>query len=163
MNRNRWLMILLLVSWTLNVAFVVAYFTRSNRAFVPPFPDRKWSKRFDGPPPGFSQQMRDEFHAELAPLHQERARLMAEISLLLELPELDTMQLSVLSDSLNEIRGELQRRLISHLGRIHDELPPPARQHLSKRIFGMMDGKMRPPKHGRRKMRSHFQPDSIDK
>ena len=139
MNKTRWLAILLLISWTLNVALVVAYFVRSTSDTAAGFSDPPRFPRLHSSLPDLPPDMQAEFHAETAPLHRLRARLMQEISTTLAADELDSVRLICLGDSLNTIRGDLQRKLFIHLGRLHVDLPPEARQHLSSRMRRMLD------------------------
>ncbi len=140
MNKTRWLAILLLVSWTLNIALVVAYFVRSTSYTAAGFSDQPRLPRLHSSLPDLPPDMQVEFHAETAPLHRLRARLMQEISTTLAADELDSVRLICLGDSLNTVRGDLQRKLFTHLGRLHADLPPEARQRLSLRMCRMLDG-----------------------
>lgn len=139
MNKTRWLAILLLVSWTLNVALVVAYFVRSTSDTAVSFSDQSRFPRLRSSLPDLSPDMQAGFQAETAPLHRLRARLMQEISTTLAADKLDSVRLICLGDSLNTVRGDLQRKLFIHLGRLHADLPPEARQCLSRRMCRMLD------------------------
>ncbi|NQT34332.1 hypothetical protein HQ587_04010 [bacterium] len=139
MKKTRWLAILLLISWTLNVALVVAYFVRSNSDSAAGFSDLPRFSGLRDPVPGIPPDMQVEFQAETAPLHRLRARLMQEISTTLAADELDSIRLICLGDSLNTVRCDLQRKLFTHLGRLHADLPPEARQRLSGRMCRMLD------------------------
>lgn len=139
MNKTRWLAILLLISWTINVALVVAYFVRSTSDTATGFSDMPRFPRMRSPLPDLPPDMQAEFQAETAPLHRLRARLMRDISTTIAADELDSVRLICLGDSLNTVRGDLQRKLFTHLGRLHADLPPEARQCLSRRMCMMLD------------------------
>ncbi|MDP8239716.1 MAG: hypothetical protein P9X24_11555 [Candidatus Hatepunaea meridiana] len=166
MNKTRWLALLLLASWTLNVAIVVAYFLKTSYPPGVQFTDTPGLVKRVPPMPGIPKRMKAEFHAEAKPMHIKYARLIGELSLILEADELDTAQLYALGDSLIAVRSELQRKLIKHLGCLQQELPPEGRRRLSRHIFKMMDGHMPDCKPGfnmdkRHKPFHRFRPDSI--
>ena len=153
MKISRWLAAFLIASWTLNVALLVAYYLKTTyppgaSRYAPSCPD-PMAARFCIP-----GEVRDNFRAEVSPLHEAQSRLIMDVSSAFAADELDTVLLTELSDSLNVVRCELQRKLFRHLYRLHGELPPEARYRLSKRISRMMNGHMQGPA-GKRQQRFH--------
>ena len=140
MNRNRWLMALLLVSWTLNVALAVVLYLKSTHP-----PGGSWRLgREEAPiaritpplppgPPGV------DFRREIAPLLESRERLGIELAAAFDAGELDTSRIFLISDSLNIIKGRMQRQFIGHLCRMHGELPPEARHRMAQRMMSRLE------------------------
>ena len=162
MNKTRWLSALLIASWTLNVAFLVAYFSRDvlpGGAFVP---DKSRDALERGPFPGVPPHLRERFHEEASPLHEEYQKLILELSTELISDTLDTVRLASLNDSLQDVRGRLQMKLMDHLRQLHRELPPEGRLRLAHRLQRMMDEPMHGPgRMSHRGDRSRMQPDSV--
>ena len=155
MNKTRWLSALLIASWTLNVALIVAYFSRDIYPIGARVMDPQQISRERIPFPGMPPHLRETFHRKASPLHDEFERLMFELSSELSADTLDTVRFAQLSDSLQNVRSELQARLMDHLRQVHDELPPEGRHRLARRMRNMMDG----PIHGSRHDRDHFRRD----
>lgn len=171
MNKTRWLAMFLIASWTLNVALLVAYYMKTD---YPPGAFREFQrhqpmahKHLNGIP----RDMKRTFRADVEPLHQELARLVGDISTVFSAEELDTVLLGELNDSLNAVRGEIQHNLMMHLCRLHEVLPPEARDRLSRRMCrdiaghmpGVPDMHVKHGKRGVRQGRQCFVPDSIEK
>jgi len=160
MNKSRIIAFFLIASWTLNVALLVAYYMKTT---YPPgatidFPERCGPMM---PPPHIPGEIRECFKLETANLHEAQLGLINDISSAFTANELDTVMLMKLSDSLNAVRSELQFKLMSHLSRLHRELPVEERYRMSQRMNRMMDGRMHGP--DRNKFKKHqrrFKPDS---
>ena len=166
MSKTRWLIIFLVISWTLNVAFLVTVYFRACAApgFPGPCPVI--------PPPSkvdalrFPDNFRDNMRREAEPMHRELSRLIGQISLEFSADTLDTVKVYALSDSLNSIRSDLQQTLIANLCRNQDKLPPEARQRLSKHLYGMMENhlqRMPCDRDSRRPHSKRFRPDRKEK
>lgn len=164
MNKTRWLAALLIASWTLNVALLVAYFMGTTYPSGARFSDKPDFERRAECLPGIPPEARMMFHREASPMHDKYALLLREMSSELAADELDTVRLLLMSDSLTVVRGELQKMLIQHLTKMHGELSPEDRQRLCRRMIKMIDG--RQPKMSmlkRHRERPRFKPDSIRK
>lgn len=141
MNKTKWLYAILLASWTLNVALLVAYFLKTTyppgaRLLNVPSVMLQQGQFPDIPP-----MMRTGFREEVEPLELVRSRLSIELSEAFAADELDTMRLLSISDSLHAVRGQLQRKLLTFMGRLHGELTPEERYHLSRCVLPRMMGK----------------------
>jgi hypothetical protein len=162
LNKTRWLSALLIASWILNVAFLVAYFSKNTLPCGAFISDKPPDARERGPFPGMPPHLREKFHQDVEPLHEEYQKLILELSAEMTTDTLDTVRLASLSDSLQDVRGRLQIKLMDHLKQLHRELPPEGRQHLARRLQRMMEDPMHGP--GRMSHRgdhSRLQPDSI--
>ncbi|NQU05413.1 MAG: hypothetical protein HQ568_04910 [Calditrichaeota bacterium] len=143
MSKIRWLILLLVISWTLNVAFIVTCYLRTCGSpgfpgacpVIPPHLKEDALK--------FPDNFRDNMRRDVEPLHRELSRLIGQISLSISADTLDTVRVYELSDSLDSVRSELQHRMITNLCRNYDKLPPAARHRLSKRLYGMMENHLR--------------------
>jgi len=164
MNKTRWLAALLIASWTLNVALIVAYFLKTTYPPGTRFYDKSRFERSAECLPGIPPEKRMMFHREASPMHDRYALLIREMSAEFADDKLDTTRLLLLSDSLTVVRGELQKKLIQHLTRMHGELSPMDRHRLSRRLITMIDGqrqRMGIVKHDRERPR--FKPNSVNK
>ncbi len=164
MNKTRWLAAMLIASWTLNVALIVAYFLKTTYPPGARFYDKSRFERSTECLPGIPPEERMMFHREASPMHDKYALLIRELSAELAVDELDTVRLLLLSDSLTVVRGELQKMLINHLTKMHDELSPEERHRLSRRLITTIDGKRQ--KMGvlrQQRGRPRFKPDSVNK
>lgn len=159
MKKSSWITAFLIASWTLNVALLVAYYMKTTyppgaTLDIPVRPGPMF------PLPDIPCEIRDGFRAETAPLHETQSRLISGISSAIAVDELDTVLLATLSDSLNLVRCELQRRLMSHLGYLHGKLPAEGRFRMSQRLNRMMKGHMSGPSGGKHKrFQQRFNPD----
>ncbi|MCF7810114.1 hypothetical protein K9N50_03905 [bacterium] len=166
MSKTRWLIIILVISWTLNVAFFVTVYFRACAAPrfpvpCPVIPSPLKDDRFR-----FPDNFRDNMREEAEPMHRELSRLIGQISLEFSADTLDTVRVYALSDSLNSIRSDLQRTLIANLCRNHGNIPPEVRQRLSKRLYGMMENhlqRMPCDRDSRRHYSKHFKPNKQEK
>ena len=166
MSKTRWLIIILVISWTLNVAFIVTICLRTCattvfKAQCSAIPSHLKEDTFK-----FPDNFRDNMRKEAEPLHKELSRLIGQISLTISADTLDTVAVYELSDSLNSVRSELQQKLISNICRNHDKLPPEARHHLSKHLYGMMENHLQRMPFDRDSKRPHskrFKPDRKEK
>jgi hypothetical protein len=149
MNKTRWLSALLIASWTLNVALIVAYVSKNAYPIGARVGDMPPAMRERDRFPDMPEHLRRSFFNETAPLHDEFQRLVLELSSELIADTLDSVRFSQLSDSLQTIRSELQSRLMHHLCQVHDVLPPEGRRRLAHRLKGMMEGHGPGMKHGR--------------
>ncbi len=166
MSKTRWLIVVLIVSWTLNVAFFVTIYFRACAAPGFPGPCPVIPPHFKEDGFKFPDDFRNNMRKEVEPLHRELSRLIGQISLSISADTLDTVAVYELSDSLNSVRSELQNRMISNLCRNHDKLPPEARHRLSKRLYGMMENHLQrmPGKREHRKPHSkRFRPQKQEK
>ncbi|HHE47099.1 MAG TPA: hypothetical protein ENL08_05300 [Bacteroidetes bacterium] len=141
MKKTGWLSALLIVSWTLNVALIVAYFMKTTYPPGVQFSAGPDIDRFHGSLPGIPSERRAMFQMETSPLHNRYVRLIGEMSDNLAGADLDTSRIMELSDSLTAVRGELQRKLVEHLVRVHGDLSPEGRFRLSRRLFSIIEGK----------------------
>ncbi len=148
MNRTRWLIVLLIVSWTLNVALAVALYLKSGYRTddLLRVGDAGPPVVRTAPPPPFGP-MGPDFRRDITPLKGTRGRLFSELAGSFNKDELDTSRILLISDSLNEIRGQMQRCFVRHLARMHDDLPPEARHRLAQMIMHRLEGDHGPGPH----------------
>lgn len=144
MKVNRWLAVLLLASWTLNVALVVALFLRNDG-----IPDRIWPGNIppphmmhDGPPP-FAEHF-ESLRDEMSPIVRLRSRIADKMASAFEADVLDTALIRSLGDSLVVYHARLQDRFIQHLYELHSDLSPEMRKRLSRRIAKRMGAEVNP-------------------
>jgi len=164
MNKTRWLAALLIASWTLNVALIVAYFLKTTYPPGARFYDKPGFERHVEGLPGIPPESRMMFHREASPMHDRYALLIREMSAEFATDELDTARLLLLSDSLTVVRGELQKKLIQHLTEMHGELSSEDRHRLSRRMITMIDGqRQRMGVHRPDRERPRFKPNSVNK
>ena len=135
MNRNRWLIALLLLSWTLNVALVVALLTR--RDFLPAPPPPPFA---ESAPPGKPHWEPDEtFLATAKPLQMRRHDLMCLMGELFASDTLDSARIRRIGDSLETVRSELQRSFTDQMMRRHQRLSPEERQEFHRMMTARGD------------------------
>ena len=163
MNKTRWLVVLLLTSWTLNVALMVAlylktqypaggFWTDSPAAALVPMP-------FSDEPPCPPMMMDDNGQRDrLYQFHAQRQQLMMAMAGEFAKDSLDSARINAIADSLEQLRRQMQELQIEHLTRMHDKLPPSARRELVPRVmrhFGGERGGPFPghPQHFRRQSR----------
>jgi len=140
MTRNRWLAALLLLSWTLNVALIVALISR--KVYQPGgYPQPMTAPH---PMPGWGQD--DVFLKSALPLQERRHELMREMGEAFSADQLDTALIRRISDSLEMVRSELQRNFLGQMMRRHGMLSPEERQQYCQRMMAPMGG----PSGGRR-------------
>jgi len=135
MNRNRWMAALLLASWTLNIAFVTAWFSQKIC-----LPGGFWSNsrpdlEMEEPPPPPPGALGEGFLEETAPLHQQRKLLMQELGEAFDADQLDSARIHELGDSLSEVRAQLQSKLVERMTRMHDRLSPEDRHLICRRMM----------------------------
>jgi hypothetical protein len=140
MSRTKVLAILLLISWTLNVALGVSlYYQRHSRS------PHLNADRFA--PPGFPPEMPpfppDELEAlrsGAGPLMHEQKRLAAELFAVLTADSLDSLELEKISDSLGEVRCRMQSVMIDKVAQLHDRMTPEQREKICRKMMGRMGG-----------------------
>lgn len=133
MSTPRSVKIALLVSWTLNVAVIVAFLLRHHDYMRHPGPPED-IRRF------VPREQREEMRRMMEPLIHRQFKLSDELYDEMTAASLDTTIVSRVSDSLGEVRIEMQRLVIKHMVDLHDKLPPEAREMIVKRSIGRMLG-----------------------
>jgi len=140
MNRTRWLSLLLVVSWTLNVAFGVVFFIYHHRERRHPSADM-----LDGMPPCppglgmFPPGERDEIRAAMGPLAFEQRRISEELMETICDSTLDSQKVNSLNDSLGHIRYRMQEAMVHNVCRMHGRLPPEDYKQLCRRMIGKFE------------------------
>jgi len=143
MNRTRWLAVLLLVSWTINIALGVALYYRSRMPFPPLIGIRP---RDPAAPPPFAFLPDDERQAAreaMTPLFQEQRRLSLELIEALSEDALDTALVMRCSDSLGKVRWKMQDMMVRRASALHGRLEPDQRRDLCCRMIGKFDHERR--------------------
>jgi len=138
MSRVKWLGVLLLVSWTLNVALGVALYFRS-RDPRPPF---HAGIPGEAPPPIglFPPEERDRVRGAMKPLVREQRRMAEELFCALTADSLDTTLVRVYSDSIGRLRCRMQDLMIDHALAAHGRFPREDREELCRRMIGKLGG-----------------------
>ncbi len=142
MNRQKWLLVALFISWTLNIALGVALYYRSR----PPFPRPEPLKAMMPPPsdeavPPMVKHHRQRLRSELAPLTQEQRRLTREFFNCLCGDSLDSQRVQAITDSLVLLRSELQRNLYQGMLEMRNFTPFERRHEMYLRILKKFDPK----------------------
>jgi len=141
LSRPRLVGILLLVSWALNVALIVALFYLYRSPRIPPFPFASGGIPLEGPPiPGmpFPPEAREEFRQGARPLVGEQRELARSLYECLTADTLDTVRVRCLSDSLGRIRCRMQDMMIARMAGLHDQLTPDQREMIYSRMAGKL-------------------------
>lgn len=152
MSRTRILVMLILTSWTLNVALGVALFLKTQ------YPSGSyWSENTSGHsnfqrPPfkdqhGLSEEEFTEFRGEKQELEELRRMYLVDLAETFAVDQLDTVKLNAYADSIGIISMQLHKQQIHHMIRVHDKLPPHARRELGPRMMKRMNHS---PRHFRR-------------
>ncbi len=143
LTRNRVIGTLLLISWTLNVALGVAlYFSNHPRAF----PRRPFGHQFGhsgdetAPPPGIPLEFREALREGVDSLMDEQHCIAQELYATLVADSLDTTRLRLLTDSLGEMRCQIQKTMISKIAGLHDKLSPEEWKKICSRMVGRIGG-----------------------
>jgi hypothetical protein len=138
-TRHRWLIVLLLVSWTLNVALGVALYHKSrDLRFL--FHHDKEEGTPPPPPLGiFPPDDREAVRAVIAPMVAEQHRLSEELLDMLLQNQFDSTQVKLLSDSIGQVRLKMQSNMMSHIMAMHDRIPPDKREDLLRRMIGHLE------------------------
>jgi len=141
MNRTRWLAVLLVASWTLNVALGVALIY--NRCDRRPPPFGPFGMRGpEMPPPPLScipPEGRQLMRAMMAPMAEDQQRLSEELMFALSSDSLDTTLVMSYSDSLGKVKHQMQEMMVRHISSLHDQMPPEKRRELCKRMIGRFE------------------------
>ncbi|MBM3328791.1 MAG: periplasmic heavy metal sensor [Calditrichaeota bacterium] len=145
MTPKRWLVVLLIVSWTLNVALGVAIFMAvSHHHPHPGMPPGAWPGRMHWPdPPG--RQLRDDLHRELSPLGSEQRRLSSLLVDLLSDEQLDTARVRAVSESLATLRSSMQERFHGRLVEWRETIPPEDRRLIFRKLLLHDEARIRHP------------------
>jgi len=142
MNCNRWLIIALVISWTLNVALGVALVMRSVGHRI----GEEVEERLNGMPlpplPPFPDRAMEQFRHKADPFHNEVHQLVQEMREIYCQDQLDTLRFRQIVDSLAQVRGNLQRSILMELAAIHPTLT-------SKQRLGVIGRAMMRMGHGR--------------
>jgi hypothetical protein len=136
MNRERWLAVMLLASWTLNVTLVVAWFMRQTYPagiFPPERAPGAYAPRDFPPPPGWPGPGKPE---EAAEMHRTRMDLMSDLAAAFDEESLDTARIRRISDSLWSIRSEMQRRFVSQMIQSQASMSPEDRRQYCRWMMG---------------------------
>ncbi len=140
MNRTKWLVAILLASWTLNVALGVALYLRTRYpagGYWSPVPaafDRGVPPFAPGRMPG-KLMMDEDLRGRMDSLRGEFRGLVVELANTLAEDELDSGRVISLSDSLDRLRRMMQVVQVEYLTRLHGRVPPQARRELVARIM----------------------------
>lgn len=135
LTRNRVFGALLIISWTLNVALGVALFYSKQPHFPPPPfgpPDEMVS---DGPPE-IPMEFRETLRKGIEPLMEEQRCIARELFHTLAADTLDTTRLQILSDSLSQMRCQIQKTMISQVSELHGKLSPEQRNKIYAKMMG---------------------------
>ena len=142
MSRNRLMGVLLLTSWTLNVALGVALYYQSHAPHFgpPPFGNRQSKIRnqkseISNP---FPPEERELLRAGAGPLIGEQRRLARELFGTLTADTLDTSRVRRLSDSLGDVRCRMQGLVIDRVAAMHGRLTPEERENICARMVGRL-------------------------
>lgn len=132
MTRDRWLAYLLLASWTLNVALVVAIvfpkvYPRGAIHTAPP----------PAPPPSW---WGEDFRRQVDPWHQRRREVLERLAETFAADPLDTAAVRAWSDSLWVVRGKLQSALMERMCRMHARMTPEERAGFFRAAMAKMEG-----------------------
>lgn len=137
------LVALIIASWTMNVALGLALYLRSTypaggywrtvgtvmrepgKPMMPMLHHKKWKRNF---------------HEQMAPMQQERRRLIGALAEVFTAEKIDSLRLMLLADSLVEVRGRMQKRLITNLVGLHGDLSPGERRDLFAQTMRRMEG-----------------------
>jgi len=141
MTRNRWLAVLLIGSWTLNVALIVAlFYSRCDRQ-PPRFPPFGIGGPGGPPPPAscIPPEGRRMMKAAMAPFAEDQQRLSEELMLALTSDSLDTIRVMRYSDSLADVKVRMQAMMVRHITSLHGQMPPEERRELCKRMIGRFE------------------------
>jgi len=152
LTRGRIMGILLVVSWTLNVALGVTLYYSSRISDAPRAPFWRHPPPLEAgmaPPPGLPPEFRDNLRRDIEPLMEEQHRFSQQVYAVMTADTLDTMRLALLADSLGEMRCQIQQRMISQMAGLHSKLSPEQRQKICSRMIGRFDGEghKRRPRH----------------
>ncbi|MDP8228327.1 MAG: hypothetical protein P9M15_02605 [Candidatus Electryoneaceae bacterium] len=146
MNQTRWLIVVLIVSWTLNVALGVALYLRSTEGYRTCEMNERERFAPGQPPPqdpqalmSLRRQFGQRFQERTTPIRQDYRQLMISFSEMFSEDSLDTLNLFQLVDSIAIIRGELLKELITSLTNIHPDLTMNERRRLCRQIAGQME------------------------
>lgn len=140
MNTTRWLVAVLLASWTLNVALGVALYLKTKYPAggywsepVPAFqPGMSPMERFSALP---RMPVNEELRGKFQSYRENERRLMIEVGNILSEDVLDTARIRVLSDSIDDIRSEMHQLHIQFLTQMHDCVPPEVRREIVPRLM----------------------------
>lgn len=144
MSRPRLLALLLLISWTLNVALVVALFSRHREPRFP-FPMGGGPRgMMSGAPPAPLGGLLppEEFEAMrmgAAPLFAEQRRLGRELFAELTGDQLDSARVRRISDSLGAVRCRMQDMMVSRIAGLHDRLTSEQREAICGRMMWQLE------------------------
>jgi len=139
---------LLIASWTLNVALGVAFIlkTRYPQGFYPS-QSRHAIEDPPHPPPSFDEEFDQsirQFRSEIRESNQERRGYLVDLAEAFADNEIDTAIVRAIADSIESISSTIHHRQIQHLVKMHDKIPPHARRELVPRMLKRMD---HPPRH----------------
>lgn len=145
MRTPRWLIILLVLSWTLNVALAVALYYQSRRPrgglggesypyhpyFSPPWMGER--RGMKGPREGFLMREGKEI---LEPLYQAQHQWVRRFAQCVSQPDIDSATYFQLADSLLSLRAEIHRQMIRLLWKKRGEIPPERWRQMARIIEG---------------------------
>jgi len=179
MNKNRLLMLLLLASWTLNVALGVALVMKTRSPFSGNYSGGRMGPPF-GMSPGMPGDIMEERLCKEFPEMEEkfeeskhyrnaRKQYMFGLAELFAEDQLDTFKIRSLADSLHQVSGFLHHQHVDHMIEMHCKIPARIRRELIPRMTKKL-GDFHDRKHGRkhkRMMRKHFKkntdkPEDLD-
>lgn len=122
--KTKWLIFGLLLSLAINLAAITTiFYHRFNRPHFPPFPEEEGelAEPLDPrlrPSPEQLERIKDcrmRFHQEIQPIH---AQIQHERHRLLELlmqPQIDTLRIFALQDSISAEQHKMQREVVRHI------------------------------------------------
>lgn len=135
---NKWLAVALFVSWTLNVALIVALYLNARHPVTStvglldhPLPDP-----FEMP---VTAGMVDEsVRMQMQKMRDFRRKLMMDFADCMADDRLDTGRINALADSLHAINGRINKIQLTALMQMHSQLPPSARHEVVLRMMQRM-------------------------
>ena len=138
MNR-RWLMALLLASWTLNVMLGVAYYLKSHYPVGGYWMSESLRPHEAAPHDTQFERAREEFRERIEPTIDQRRHLLRQMVHVFMADKIDSVELNHLSDSLDIIKSKFQRMQLLHLREMHGRIPPEKRHRMARRLMKHFD------------------------
>lgn len=140
MLKPTWLIVALLLSWSLNVALGVALFLKTK------FPQGAQMTELHQPPPigrGIMWEMQGPPHhrehmQEMSALRSENRRLMLELAEEWSKEFPDSIHIKSLADSLEKVNITIHRNHIRWMSENHSQIPSEVRRELSPRMMNRL-------------------------
>jgi|GEM_PF-2247583 len=154
MNK-RWLIALLLASWTLNVMLGVAYYLKSHYPIGGDWMSESLRPHEAPPHDEQFEHARREFRDKIAPTVDKRRHILQQMAQVFMAEEIDSVELNKLSDSLEFFNSRFQHDQLSHLREMHGKIPAKRRHRMARRLIEHFDRphQLREPIHLRKNFR----------